>query len=166
MPAPNIATLFDYESVYEDALAGYFANLNGNPFSTILTPRTNLAEDATLTTPRLVIRMGVTGQGIQENDQPNTSSDYFSHRLAGIDFIVTTNRDNASQSHGLLRGYVRQAMLQSTAAMNANTVPYYQTIYVFESGSTQGIQEGNDEISTQLTYAIQFQIKPDQWPAA
>lgn len=165
MAAPNIATLFDYESAYENALANYFASINGNPFSQVLTPRTNLAEDASLTTPRLVIRMGVTGQGIQENDQPNTSASYYSHRLAGVDFIVTTNRDNASQNHGYLRGLVRASMLQSAAIMNANSVPYYQTIFVFESGSTQGIQEENDEISTQLTYAIQFQIRTDQWPA-
>ena len=109
--------------------------------------------------------MGAVFECVQENPQPNTSAYYFSHKTATVDLIVTTNRDNVSHSHGYLRGLVRQAMLESAAIMNANSVPYYQTIYVFEAGSTQGIVDTNDEISTQITYAIQFQVRPDQWPA-
>jgi hypothetical protein len=164
MPAPNIADLFDFETHYEDALANYFANINATPFTQILTPRTNLAEEEQLSTPRLELRMAITGEGIQEGFVPNSTARFYTHRTSTVTMRVVTNRDSASQPHGLMRGAVRQGMLQVTAAMNANVLPYYQTLYVNEAGSVQGIVAANDEIATDLTYAVQFAINVSQWP--
>ncbi len=73
MPAPNIATLYDFETAYEDALAGYFANMNigGQVFAQVLTPRTNLTAANFLQTPRIQIRISTSGpmnagSGLQE----------------------------------------------------------------------------------------------------
>lgn len=164
MPASSLPDLFDFETHYEDALANYFANINATPFTQILTPRTNLTAEAEVATPRLEIRMAITGEGIQEGYVPNSTARFYTHRTSTVTLRVATNRDNASQNHGTMRGAVRQAMLQVTAAMNANVLPYYQTIYVNEAGSVQGVVTGNDEIVTDLTYAIQFAINVSQWP--
>lgn len=166
MPAPNIPDLFDFETHYENAVSNYYASINGNPFNQIVTPRTNLNVEGGLETPRLEVRLAITGTGIQEYPIPNSAVRFRPHKTASLTLRVATNRDNTSQPHGLLRGYARQGMLEVTAALNANTLPYYQTVFVVESGSIQGIADVNDEIVTDLTYAIEFAVQSSQWPNA
>jgi chitodextrinase len=175
MPAPNIATLYDFESAYEDAVQGYFANLNigGQTFAQVVTPRSNLTEENFLVTPRLQVKVGMTalgasGSGLQENPvvSENVTTRYYSYYTLGLQLDVVTARSNVSQRHGLLRGAVRQGMLEITAILNANTVPYYQTAYVTPLSSVQGIDAQNDEIQTQLTYGLDVFIPPESWPDA
>jgi len=173
MPAPNIATLYDFESAYEDALANYFANVNigGQVFAQVLTPRTNLTAEATLETPRLQVKIATMGPmsaggGLQEGTATisNVGYPYYSAYQLQASIDVVSARSNASQLHGLLRGGVRQGMLEMTASMNANTVPYYQTAFVTPLGSNQGIDAENDEITTNLTFQIDMQIPPSSFP--
>src|SRR6185369_10352749 len=139
MSAPNIATLYDFESAYEDALKDYFANVNigGFMFPQVLTPRTNASAANFKSTPRLQIRAGVqglaaSGSGVQEDAVTigNTATRYYSYYTIGLTLDVVTSRSNSSQPHGLYRGATRQGMLEYTASMNNTTVPYYQTTFV------------------------------------
>jgi hypothetical protein len=173
MAAPNIATLFDFESAYEDALRNYFVNVNvgGFTFPQVLTPRTNLVTANFQQTPRLQIRAGITGlaasgSGVQEELVPlgNTGTSYYSYYTIGLTMDVVTSRSNTSQPHGFYRGAARQGMLEYTASMNNNTVPYYQTVFVNPGSSVQAIDGENDEIITQLSYSIDFHIPPTSWP--
>lgn len=170
MPAPNIAFLYDFESAYEDALANYYTNVNigGQTFLQVVTPRSNLTAADFLKTPRLQVRLsqtgvGQTGSGWQEGDQPTSGADYYSYYQFQAELTVCTQRNNASQIHGVLRGGVRQGMMQATAIMNNNTLPYYQTADVFPLTSMQGIAE-NDEIQTVLTYQLDVFIPPSSLP--
>lgn len=173
MPAPNIASLYDFESAYEDALRNYFVNVNigGNLFAQVLTPRTNANVEAFRETPRLQIKAGITGlaatgSGVQETAVTlnNTATAYYSYYTLGITLDVCTARQNTSQPHGLLRGGVRQGMLEYTASMNGTTIPYYQTAFVNPLQSTQVIDGDNDEIWTSLTYSLDFFIPPTSFP--
>lgn len=173
MSAPNIATLYDFESQYEDAVAGYFANVNigGQTFAQVLTPRTTLANEEKLITPRLEIKLAITGlvpvaSGVQETPVTvgNVASNYYSFYSASLALGVVSARDNSAQNHGLLRGATRQGMLEITAALNGTTVPYYETVFMVPSGSLQGVDADNDEITTQLTYDVQFYIPPTSFP--
>jgi len=175
VPAPNIATLYDFESAYEDAIRNYFVNLNvgGQTFTQVVTPRTNLTAADFLVTPRLQVKVSMTGLGSDGSGwkedfttSGNLATNYYSHYTAQLTLDVVSSRSNTSQLHGLLRGGTRQAMLEATAIMNANTVPYYQTVYVTPTGSTQGIDEANDEIQTQLSYALEVFIPPASYPNA
>src|SRR6478736_2686350 len=146
MSAPNIATLYDFESAYEDSLLGYFLNVNvgGFTFPQVLTPRTNLLTANFRATPRLQIKAGIlglaaSGSGVQEDIIPGTNSAYYSYYTIGVSIDVVTSRSNTSQPHGLYRGAARQGMLEYTASMNANTVPYYQTTFVNPGQSSQAI---------------------------
>lgn len=172
MPAPNVATLYDFESAYENALGNYFTNLNvgGQTFTQVVTPRSNLTAAEFMKTPRLQVRisqmgLGQAGSGWPENDATiaNVASNYYSYYQFNAELTVVTQRNNSSQNHGLLRGAVRQGMLKPTAIMNANTVPYYQTLDVFPLTSLQGIDPENDEISTALTYQIDTFIPPSSF---
>lgn len=164
MPAADIPTLFDFESAYEDALANYFASINGAPFAQVVTPRSNITEDSELVTPRIAISLAITGTGDKEDFRPS-GANYYSHKLASLTLAVASQRSNTAQNHGNLRGRTRQAMLEMTAALNANTLPNYQTVFVTEQSSAQTIVETNDEIVTQLTYAVEFWIPPSSWPS-
>lgn len=168
MPAaPDIPTLYDFETAYESALANYFANLNGAPFAQVLTPTTQTNTEPSLETPRVTLALSITGTGDKEDfRQGSTTANYYSHKVASLALSVATCRSNTAQNHGNLRGRARQAMLEVTAALNSNTVPYYQTIFVTEQSSSQAIDPDNDEIITQLTYGLEFWIKPDSWPAS
>jgi len=172
--APNIATLYDFESQYENAVQNYFTNINvgGQVFAQVVTPRSNLTATEFTVTPRLQVKLGQTGLGasgssFQESPVTvaNVASNYYSYYEFGLQLDVVTARSNSSQNHGLLRGAVRQGMLEITASLNANTIPYYQTAYVTPMSSMQGIDADNDEIQTQLTYALSVFIPPSSFPA-
>lgn len=171
MPAaPNIATLYDFETAYEDALSAYFANVNigGQRFAQTITPRSTLTAANFLQTPRLQVKIATMGPmsaggGLYEIPTAIGANYYGAYQLqASLD--VVTARSNVSQLHGLLRGGVRQGMLEMTASMNANTVPYYQTAFVTPLGSNQGIDAENDEITTNLTFQIDMQIPASSFP--
>ncbi len=173
MPAPNIATLYDFESAYEDALRGYFLNVNagGVTFAQVLTPRTNANVSAFKVTPRLQIRAGVvglaaSGSGVQETAVTlnNTATAYYSYYTLSVTLDVATARQNTSQPHGLLRGATRQGMLEYTASMNNTTIPYYQTTFVNPGASNQVIDGENDEIITSLQYSLDFSIPASSFP--
>lgn len=173
MSAPNIATLYDFETAYEDGLASYFVNLNvgGYLFAQVLTPRTNLNAEAFQETPRLQIKAGITGlapsgSGVQDTAVTisNTATRYYSEYTIGVTLDVVTSRSNTSQPHGLLRGATRQGMLEYTASMNNTTIPYYQTAFVNPGASVQMVDPDNDEIITSISYSIDFFIPPTSFP--
>lgn len=173
MSAPNIATLYDFESAYEDALKNYFANVNvgGFTFPQVLTPRTNMASANFQETPRLQIKASVagmapSGSGVQETTVTigNTATAYYSYFTLGVTLDVVTSRSNNQQNHGLLRGATRQGMLEYMASMNNTSVPYYQTAFVNPQSSQQMVDPANDELITQLAYSLDFFIPPASFP--
>ena len=172
MPAPNIATLYDFETAFEDALRNYFVNVNvgGYLFNQVLTPRTNANVEAFQETPRLQIKAGITGlaasgSGVQETAVSlTTDTNYYSYYTLGITLDVVTQRQNTSQPHGLYRGATRQGMLEYTAALNNTTLPYYQTVFMNPGASTQVIDGDNDAIITSLAYSLDFWIPPSSFP--
>lgn len=165
MAAPTVAALLDYEGNIEDALAGYFNNtLSGVQ---VLTPRVLIGAAPILTTPRVTIAVQITGTNPnQTGTRPSDSSDYDSHKLGTVQVSATTRRDATGQALGTLRGQCRQAMLQATAALNSNTLPYYQIVTLREGSTTSGANPDNDEIASVLTYNLEFYIIPAQWPSS
>lgn len=173
MSAPNIATLYDFEGNYEDPIANYIANVNvgGMGLAQVVTPRTNLTAENFLRTPRFQVKVSMigpapSGSGLQETPVTvaNVTSNYYSYYAATVTLDAVTNRSWSNQPHGLYRGAGRQAMLEITASMNANTVPYYQTALVTPQGSIQSIDADNDEIITQMAFLLEFYIPPTSFP--
>ena len=172
MPAPNIATLFDFESAYEDALAGYFANVNvGVQFAQILTPRTNANVEVFQETPRLQIKaatvgLQATGSGVQTTQVTlnNTATSYYSFYTIAVTLDVVTQRQNINQPHGLFRGATRKGMLEYVASMNNTNLPYYQTVFVNPGACNQMVDLDNDAIVSQLSYSIDFSIPASSMP--
>jgi len=175
MPAPNIALLYDFESPYEDALTAYFANLNigGLQFAQVLNPRSNYNDQTFQITPRLQIKAGVvglqaTGSGVQETQVTinNVSSTFYSYYSLSVALDVITQRQNSSQPHGLFRGMARQGMLSSSATLNVNTVPYFQTTFVNPGASNQVVDPDNDTIITSMSYTLDMAIPVSSVPTS
>lgn len=163
MPAPSLATLFDFETQYESALASHLANVNAS--WQILTPQTraNIAgETDILRTPRIMLSLAVSGPG--EQREFVNSVGYYADFSGTMTVHVATQRDDVTQNHGLMRGTVRQAMLETTAVFNANTVPYLQTVDIFGGASSQGSDQENQEIVTILTFPMKFFVPPASFP--
>lgn len=161
MPAaPTVATLFDFESAYESALAGYLSNVN--TAWQVLTPQSNANVAPILLTPRIMCSFAVQSA----NDQRATSNGvgYYAAWTGTMTVHVCTARDDASQNHGLMRGTVRQAMLERTQVFNANAVPYYQTADIGGGSSSQGSDTENQEIITILTYPFTFYVPAASFP--
>ena len=168
MAAPTVASLYNFETNYESALADYFANVNAA--WQILTPQT-LANAALgtdiLRTPRITIEFAVTGTGIQKEFTAGVNyhgTEYYADRMGMVTLSIVTQRANVSQSYGLMRGAARQSMLELTQTFNTNTVPYYQTVDVTEGSSAQSPSADNDEILTALTFPLTFFILPTAFP--
>ncbi len=174
MPAPNIATILDWETAYEGALRNYFQNVQlgaANAFVQVLTPATmaNIAANVNtsyLLTPRLQIKMSASSTGLEEVTGAATNGNYFYNEKQATIVLDVASRRDSTQNHGLLRGLTRQGMLSATAALNPTTNPYFQTLLLIETNSVQGVDAENEEIITSLTYQVKFAIIASQFPAS
>lgn len=165
MAAPTINSLLDYETNIEDALATYLAAQIAS--TQILTTRTLLTSQEILTTPRVTIAVQVSGTNAEQQASRTTDgAEYDCHKLGSVSLVASMQRNASGQSMTTLRGGVRKAMLSATAALNGTNLPYYQIITLREGSCSTGINADNDEISYSITYALEFFIKPDQWPAS
>jgi len=165
MPASSIAVLLDYETNIEDALATYLAAQIAS--TQILTTRTLLTSQEILTTPRITVSVSISGTNPnQQNNRTTDSAEYDSHKLGSVTLVAVMRRNGSGQSMTTLRGGIRKAMLSATAALTAVNLPYYQIITLREGASSPGFDADNDEVSMSITYALEFFIKTDQWPAS
>lgn len=165
MPASSIAVLLDYETNIEDALATYLAAQIAS--TQILTTRTLLTSQEILTTPRITVAVSIAGTNPnQQNERTTDSAAYDSHKLGSVNLVAVMRRNASGQSLTTLRGGIRKAMLEATAALTVSNLPYYQIITLREGSSSPGYDKDNDEITLSMTYQLEFFIKPDQWPAS
>lgn len=166
MPASSIAQLLNYEGNYENAVRTYLAaQLTGVQ---VLTPETLLTDETILETPRVTVAFQLAGTfANQQANRTTDSAEYDAYKLGTLTLAGYVQRNNTSQSLQTLRGGVRKAMLAATAALNSNTLPYYQTVILREGPSQAPLAgENNDEIGFSQSYAVEFWIKPDQWAAS
>ena len=165
MAAPSNAVLLDFEGNIEDAVATYLATVISG--TTILTPRTAIGVVEFLPTPRVAVTFTVSGTfANQQANRSTDSGEYDAMKSGTLQLVCAVRRDASAQSLGTLRGKVRVAMLKPTAALNGTSLPYYQFITIREAASAFSSQAINDEIICQVTYAVDFYIKPDQWASS
>lgn len=164
MAAPTIKALLAYEKNIEDPLAAYLEAAVAGLHA--LTPRTPAEAEPILVTPRVTIKLAVTGTGVQENQRATDNKWYRSHKLGTLTIAAVARRNDPDQSLADVVGSIRGAMLETTAAFTSANLPYYQIVFLTETGGTPSVEGANDEIFQTLTYAIEWFIKPDQWPAS
>lgn len=165
MAASSIAELLDYETNIEDALKTHLTSSLGS--TQILTSRTLLTSQEIVTTPRVTVAVQISGTNPNQQAQRTTdNAEYDCHKLGSVTLDAVIRRNGSGQSLTTLRGGIRKAMLEATSALNGTTLPYYQVITLREGSSAPSYDKDNDEIMMTMTYALEFFIKPDQWPVS
>lgn len=161
MPAATTETVLDFETNIEDAVRTFLLT---TPYfgaaHQILTPRTLLTTEAELETPRITVQLSVTGSGAQERQRTTDGLWYQAHKTGSLVITGVTRRDGSGQDIGAMRGKIRKAMLELSAAFDDTNMPYYYMFTVVESGTVNSAGEGNDELAAQITFAIEFFIRP------
>lgn len=162
MTAPSDASVLAYEFNIEDALVPYFKARQST--WQVLTARTKPIDEAKLKTPRLELRVQVTGTGLQENRRPRDQARYRSQKTGTLVTRVAARRNATDQDLALMCGLVRSYMMEATQALNATNLPYYQIVDIVEASGTPAIIAENDEILMEIGWAISWWIKPEAWP--
>jgi len=161
MPATTTPEVLDFEGNIEEAVRTFLLTTPyfGSAYQ-ILTPRTLLSVEAELETPRITVQLTVTGSGIQERQRTTDGLWYQAHKTGSLQITAVVRRDAGGQAIGAMRGKIRQSMLEMSAAFDDTTLPYYFAFTVIESGCVNSAGADNDELAAQLTFSIEFFIRP------
>jgi hypothetical protein len=165
MPAPDVQTLYDFETQLEGAWADVFED----KFTELsITCAVGVSRDADVeTTPRVEVVLNLGGPLTQQTTigqaRPKQVPNAFTGTLTVS--VITTRETNAS-SHGPIRGVIRYLMSGANQIMTEVRLPYLQILDLQPAGSAPTVNPEKNEDSTELVYAIIFAIRNEAWPAS
>lgn len=163
MPAPNVETLYDFESILEPAIATVLQN------HSIPLPKLQRGSDS-LVTPYSTINVKVAGAldhkypvPIAVGD-PVAMPDYYS---AICTIGVVTNRTEPEQylTHSLWRARARISMIDWQRSF-AGLLQYHEVDDVSETGTSPTIEASDTLDESSISFKLVFHIRPDAWPAS
>lgn len=158
MPATSLADLFDFETHFADALKLILAGngltlLAAHDVDTVATPFVEIKfESSGRVDDTLVLR-------------PDTSDYYHPHYAGVITLTLATRAGDPAQNHGTLRGTLRNEMSYLTRSITSTELPYYSIVEIRETQTQTAVDPDNDRLLTLLTFAVDFLINPDAFPA-
>lgn len=163
MPASSEAALFDYYGVIPAAVVAALTTVYSGDNVQLLTQRTLQTTAEKKITPRVEVKLRITGSP-EHHSRDRAGVEYRDTRSGDLIFTLVTRRDGAGQSLGTLVGKLLANLRKGKTLLNASNMPYYEVIYLEESGGEEEIETENDEIGLAIVAGIEFQIKPDQFP--
>lgn len=158
-PAPDLATLFDFEGNIEPALKTLFeTNISATGFHVFTTQETD-----EVTTPRIVLMLKM-GTGTEDTHIHMDGVRYQKGFNASLSFGVITKRTGKSNqaSHGYIRGRLRELMQSLT--FDSDILPYHHLVKFWESGTQPQIQDENDYDVSQISFDGFIGIRLGAWP--
>lgn len=166
MAAPDIPTIYDFETNFEDAVVPLIeAALSG------LTPAFTVyqtLDGADVQTPFVAVMASV--GAAEENDMFVTSLDAKEYHRYGLQLVLEVVTDviradeNQRAVHADARARIRNALRASADHFTAVNLPHYQVVYM-KPEATQILADG-DAIRSVLTFQVRFLIKASAWPSA
>ena len=164
MAAPNLPTLYDFETQIESV----WVSVMSTAFSAQL-PAASVqvigTRDASIDqTPRLEVELHVGNVLRTRRGVLNGSYREIPIAFTGtLRFRLISTRPYAS--HGMLRGIVRSTVSASANVITSSNLPYLQILEILPSSSTPQIYDEKAQDITEMDYAIQFAIKNEAWPS-
>ncbi len=171
MAAPNLATLYDFETQFEKAAQTILQTSGINAFISRQTDKLPL------------INAGVTfsvGQAAEEltflplapgQTQPQ-EQEYF-HYTGSLELRVEVERDTQRPPDqtgvvsffAQMRGLIRAAFMRSQWPFYDGNLPYYRVWDIRPNGSTEGFDQSRNVDSSILRFEVSFAIQPSAWPS-
>lgn len=164
MPAPDIQTLYDFESQIE----GAFETLLAAQFlAKSITCSTSVSRDLSIdSTPRVEIVLSLAASLNQRTTIGQATPKQVPNAFAGnLAISVVTTRGTNRSSHGPIRGVVRYVMSGANGILSDVVLPYLQILDLVPAASAPEVYAEKDQDITVLNYAIAFAVKDSAWPA-
>lgn len=165
MPAPDYATLYDFETQMEGAwqsvLLEFLAPLG---ITQVFVTR----DDAVLDTPRVEVEFHVGNALNQRKAFPGPPYREIPNAFnAALVVRVVTTRALAENKvqHGPLRGLLRYNLSASANRIKAQTnLPYLQILEMLPASSVPRIIDEKEQDISEMQYSMQFAINNNAWP--
>lgn len=159
--APDFATLYDFETQFEDA---FVAVLKGQAKIPNVFPSRDAEK---LRTPGLIVRFVVQNSGALSalNGTPP--------RLVPIRFegsmiveVITSRPDDprGQNDHGRLRGLARFWLSAGANVISSVNLPYVQLLNFVPGPGTPQVNDEKSMDRSSLSFHAQFAIRDDAWP--
>lgn len=160
MPAPDVKTLYDFETHFESAAETFLTTATG-----VSSVGTVNADD--FTTPRIEIRFEV-GEAydpvpLRGGGASPSTKDYRNYSGRVLLTIVTDNAAGQVTDHATIRKKTREALALSGSNWDATNNPYYAINYC-KPAATEYDADGDFNLTT-LQYDVVFTIRSDAWPS-
>jgi len=164
MPAPNIETLYDFETQVETAwkIALETKLREIQLPAEVQTSRRRNIEDS----PRIELSMSIDTQLDQmtTKGQANPTQVPVAFDCTLTVRVVTTREAN-DDFHGPLRGITRYILSGGNKVIDATRLPYLQVLLMSFSGSQPEFNAEKLQDYTTMTYSMRIAVASTAWPA-
>ena len=166
MAAPDLQTLFDFESQIQPVLQARAEALG--IAQTALQDQTSKI----VTSGRLDIELTMgtaTGHLYTPKNLPdgplNTANCFEDAWNAVVSLNVVTDRNVNAALHAKYRAWVRSMLIQYFSQFGPDVLPYHQIAFAKTLGTRINLVNAKEEDVSQLNTAVVIYIRPGAWPA-
>lgn len=166
MPAPDFATLYDFETQIEGAVVSAIVAFLAQAGITAQVERSQSSD--TESTPRVEVNFTpgnalsqrtTIGQAVPKQ-VPNAFEGSLSIRVVTTRPIPTDNAD----LHGPIRGWGRYVLSAEAKAFTTAILPYLQILEMLPAGSASQLYDEKQQDITELTFNVWFCVRNEAWP--
>ncbi len=165
MPAPDLPTLYDFETQIESAFQSVLqaALLTASIVCQVIITRDSAIDD----TPRIELQCTV---GAPLSQRRGTGTIGVNYREIPIAFgfklsaTVITTRPTNDNEHGAIRGLTRFNLSAAANVITARNLPYLQILEMLPAGSPPAILDEKQQDKSLLEYDGWFAIQNSAWP--
>ena len=163
MPAPDLHTLHDYETNFENALKDFLPTDTGLTVTDLFA---SLDQDS-FVLPRLEV-MFEAGEAIDPPVKVNLTDDPTEYgKFRGtltVRILSDASISGTNTEHRELRGKVRASLMIRASNFTNTNLPYYEVNYLRPNGTNYEV-DGNI-MMTILSYDVMFSFKSDAYPTS
>ena len=156
-PAPDIESLFDFETQIDECLAGIFAPICTAYFA---------GNDTEINGSRIDVISQVDGiDNVGGLPLARYGNSMWPQAFTGkitISIISDRKLDNDFQT--IVRRQIRKTMLPFYQSINASNLPWLEITFMQEAGASRMVDEAHDADVQEMVYNLRFGIRDTAWP--